>query len=317
MGIILKAIFYLSMIVFVLSFILVYTNTHPPRYPPNIPPSDYGLDFENAEFIAPDKIKLKGWFVKGATLSVPLNKGGFRGLSPVIIICHGLGANKSDFTELASKLSAAGYHTLLFDFRGHGDSEGKISSLGLFEQMDLKSAVEYVKSRPDADEDKIGVYGFSLGAAVAILTASEAKDIKAVVSDSSFTSLKVQGERLLSSSFLPKHPFLYTAVWIYEIMFRTDIEKVSPINFTEKLPPTPLFIIGGEGDAQMPASDAEELFKKAKEPKFLWLIKGAAHGGTLSSAGGEYEKRLIEFFDKYLKEQTPRPPLSPEGRGLR
>lgn len=297
MGIILKAIFYLSIIVFILSFILVYTNTHPPRYSLNIPPSDYGLDFENVEFITTDKIVLKGWFIK-AVGSRQYEVGSKK---PVIIICHGLGANKSDFTGLASKLSAAGYHTLLFDFRGHGESEGKNSSLGLFEQMDLKSAVEYVKSRTDADKDKIGVYGFSLGAAVAILTASELKDIKAVISDSSFTSLWVQGERLLKSSFLPKIPFLYAATWIYQVMFRTDIEKVAPLNFAGKLSPTPLFIIGGEGDAQMPASDAEELFKKGREPKFLWIIKGAAHGGTLSSAGGEYEKRIIEFFDKYLK----------------
>jgi len=55
----------------------------------------------------------------------------------------------------------------------------------------------------------------------------------------------------------------------------------------------------------MPASDAEELFKNAREPKSLWIVKGASHGGTVISAGREYEKRVIEFFDKYLKEQKP------------
>ncbi|MBI3600537.1 MAG: alpha/beta hydrolase [Nitrospinae bacterium] len=303
MSLISKIALYSFIIVFALSFILVYTNSHPPRYPLNIPPSDYGLDFENVEFITPDKIKLKGWFVK----SVSSRQYAAGSKKPAIIICHGLGANKSDFTGLASNLSKAGYHVLLFDFRGHGESEGKISSLGLFEQKDLKSAVEYVKSRTDTD--KIGVYGFSLGAAVAILTASSVRqahdanqnDIKAVVSDSSFTSLKVQGERLLKSSLLPKIPFLYIATWIYEVMFRTDIEMVAPVNFAGKLSSTPIFIIGGEGDIQMPASDAEELFERAGEPKFLWIIKGASHGGTLSSAGTEYEKRVIEFFDKYLK----------------
>lgn len=301
MFVILKVVIYLSVIILVLSFIIVYSNIHPPAYPLKIPPSNYGLKFEAVEFTTPDKIILKGWFVKSAS-TMQYEEGSRK---PVIIICHGLGANKSDFTELSSYLSKAGYHVLLFDFRCHGESKDDSSSLGFLEQMDLKSAIEYVKSRKDVDIDKVGVYGFSLGAAVAILTASTEKDIKVVVSDSSFTSLKVQGERLLKSSLLPKMPFLYVATFIYEIMFKTDIEKIAPVHFIEKISPTPIFIIGGEGDTQMPASDAEELFKNAIEPKSLWIVKGASHGGTISSAGREYEERIIEFFDKYLKEQKP------------
>ena len=307
MFLILKAVIYLLIIILVLSFLIVYSNTHPPKYPLNIPPSSYGLKFESVEFTTPDKIILKGWFVKGSgEVAAPFRVRELPQTKslrlPIIIICHGLGANKSDFTELSSYLSKSGYHVLLFDFRGHGESKGNSSSLGFLEQDDLRSAVEYVKSRADVDIDKIGVYGFSLGAAVTILTASTEKDIKAVVSDSSFTSLKVQGERLLKSSLLPKMPFIYAATWIYEIMFKTDIEKIAPAHFIEKISPTPIFIIGGEGDTQMPASDAEELFKNAGEPKSLWIIKGASHGGTVISAGREYEKRIIEFFDKYLKE---------------
>ena len=298
MFLILKAVIYLFVIILALSFLIVYLNSHPPRYPLNIPPSSYGLKFESVEFRTPDKIILSGWFIKSVS-SMQYEAGRKK---PVIIICHGLGANKSDFTELSSYLSKSGYHVLLFDFRGHGESKGNSSSLGFLEQDDLRSAVEYVKSRADVDIDKIGVYGFSLGAAVTILTASTEKDIKAVVSDSSFTSLKVQGERLLKSSLLPKFPFIYTATLIYEIMFKTDIEKIAPAHFIEKISPTPIFIIGGEGDTQMPASDAEELFKNAGEPKSLWIVKGASHGGTVISAGREYEKRIIEFFDKYLKE---------------
>jgi dipeptidyl aminopeptidase/acylaminoacyl peptidase len=313
MPVILKAVVYLFIIILALSFILVYSNTHPPRYPLNMPPSNYGLDFENVEFVTPDNIILKGWFVK--SVSSMQYEAGIK--KPVIIICHGLGANKSDFTELSSHLSKTGYNVLLFDFRGHGDSEGRSSSLGLLEQSDLISAIKYVKSREDVDKDKIGVYGFSLGAAVAILTSAEDKNIKAVVADSSFTSLKIQGERLLKSSLLPKFPFLYVAAWIYEIMFKTDIERIAPLNFIGELSPTPVFIIGGEGDTQMPASDAEELFAKAKEPKSLWIIKGASHGGTISAAGGDYHKRIIEFFDKYLKEQpiTLPSPLWGEEKG--
>ena len=169
MFLILKAVIYLFVIILALSFLIVYLNSHPPRYPLNIPPSSYGLKFESVEFRTPDKIILSGWFIKSVS-SMQYEAGRKK---PVIIICHGLGANKSDFTELSSYLSKSGYHVLLFDFRGHGESKGNSSSLGFLEQDDLRSAVEYVKSRADVDIDKIGVYGFSLGAAVTILTASK------------------------------------------------------------------------------------------------------------------------------------------------
>src|SRR3990172_13082055 len=143
MFLILKAVIYLFVIILALSFLIVYLNSHPPRYPLNIPPSSYGLKFESVEFNTPDKILLRGWFIKSVS-SMQYEAGRKK---PVIIICHGLWANKSDFTELSSYLSKADYHVLLFDFRGHGESKGNSSTLGFLEKNDLRSAIDYVKSQ--------------------------------------------------------------------------------------------------------------------------------------------------------------------------
>src|SRR5512145_2337086 len=105
----------IAVLVIALSFILVYANTHPPLYPLHIPPSQYKAAYENVSFVASDNVLLKGWLIKPDTI---------RETAPAIIICHGLGANRSDFTDLAVSLTKRGYMVLTFDFRAHGESGG-------------------------------------------------------------------------------------------------------------------------------------------------------------------------------------------------
>jgi uncharacterized protein len=298
-NILLKIFIISTLIIFATSSLFVYSNTHPPRYPHHIPPSQYNLDYEEVDFEATDAIVLKGWFVK-AKADNDFHKKKY----PVIIISHGLGASKSDFTDFSSKLVERGYHVFLFDFRGHGESKGRRTSLGYQEQRDLLAAIDYIKKREDVIKEKIGLYGFSMGAAVSILTAAKHKNVQVIVSDSSYTSLKEEGEHVLRSFYrLPAFPFEYFMTWAYNLFFMTDVEKISPLDNIAALSPIPVFIIGGEKDEMMPASFAKRLFKNAKDPKSLWIIPGARHGETLYRAGDDYPKRVGSFFDQYLKEK--------------
>ncbi len=289
--IIFRAIIYIVLIIVSLDIFVLYMNSHPSRYPLHIPPSRFGVNFEDTQFDASDGVKIKGWFIKG-------NR---EGRLPTVIVCHGLGANRSDFTELAAGLSRGGYNVLLFDFRGHGDSQRVASSFGYLEQKDLLGAIRYVKERKDVDAEGIAAYGFSMGGAVAILTAAETSDIKAVIADSSFTALKEQGERLFKGSFLPSSIFLKPLVWMYEIYFRVNADEIAPINKVHRISPGAIMVIGGGADEQMPSSDAMRLFAAAREPKELWLVPGAVHGGTVYMAGDEYMKRVLRFLDTHLK----------------
>ena len=292
MIIIVKFFFYFAIIVSVLSFFIVYANSHPPRYPLSIPPSQFGLKYEDVTFKTADLVDLKGWFIPSLKV---------RERSPAVIICHGLGANKSDFTDLAGHLARAGFHVLLFDFRAHGESGGSRSSFGHLEKDDLGSAIKYLQTRKEVGPQRIGVYGFSLGAAVAVLAAARHEDIKAVVSDSSFTSLRDQGLNLLKNAYgRPFTPLIYPLMWTYRLYFGVDPESVSPLRSISRISPRPLLIIGGEEDEQMPASDAQRLYAAAGDPKEIWLVPGAVHGGTLGSAGEAYYRRVGAFFSSHL-----------------
>jgi fermentation-respiration switch protein FrsA (DUF1100 family) len=276
------------------SFILVYANTHPPKYSLYFPPSVFKADYEDVSFTSEDGIVLRGWLVKPAQSSRK---------APAIVICHGVGANKSDFTGLAVSLSHRGYVVLLFDFRAHGESSGGRTSLGLHEQKGVKAALAFLKSRRDTiDLKRIGIYGFSMGGSTAILAAAKTGAFSAVVADSAFTSLRDQARAAITGFYhLPAFPFLHLTVLGYELYFQAPVDAVTPVSAIAAIAPTPLLIIAGEEDKLIPADNGRKLFAAAGEPKELWIIPGAGHGGTPAAAGNVYENRVGEFFDRSLR----------------
>lgn len=283
----------LALIIVILPLILVYINTHPPKYPLSIPPSAFQADYESLSFASEDGIALQGWLVK------PPHPGQ---KSPAVIMCHGVGANKSDFTELAAALAHRGFFVLLFDFRAHGESGGSRTSLGYHEQKDIAAAADILRKRKEIDQKRIGIYGFSMGGATSILGAAKSHAFAAVIADSAFTSLHDQARTALTGFYhLPSFPFVNLAVLGYELYFQTSVANISPVTVIGTLSPTPVLIIAGEGDKLIPADNGRALYAAAREPKELWIIQGADHGGTLAAAGGEYEKKVGEFFERNLK----------------
>src|SRR5512146_206224 len=147
--------------------------------------------FEPVLFPSADGLQLSGWFF-------PAGHPG-----PGVVICHGFQTGRREGLSLALSLRERGHNVLVFDFRAHGESEGRWSSCGLLETRDLEGAVRYLQARPEAKGRPVGVLGFSMGAAVSIMTAARMPEIAAVVADSPFATFRgavASGFRVLWSS---------------------------------------------------------------------------------------------------------------------
>jgi uncharacterized protein len=239
-------------------------------------------------FYAADGMRIDGSFFPGT-------------LGDAIIMCHGYRACSLDLMGAAAELNAKGHSVLLFDFRGHGKSGGKRSSIGYKERRDLYAAVQYTKSRPEVDPERIGVLGISMGAATAILTAAECTDIKAVVADSSFATLQDVVYQGFRTTFKLPGPVVAGPLLMFSEMFsgfRTS--QVRPIDVVSAIAPRPIMFIHSQADQLINYSHCDRLFEAANAPKSQWLVADASHARAGELYYDEYLARVNSFFEQHL-----------------
>ena len=115
---------------------------------------------------------------------------------PVIILCHGFsGIREILLPDYAETFAAAGYISLVFDYRGFGDSEGDRGRLIPSEQVvDIRNAITFMEAQPEAEAERIGLWGTSFGGANAITTASIDDRVKCLTVQITFGN----GERMVA-----------------------------------------------------------------------------------------------------------------------
>lgn len=129
----------------------------------------------------------------------PTLRGDFwaqRAPAPTVIICHGYRVSRAHLRSVAALEYARGYNVLCFDFRGHGESDGTMTSGGLAEVRDLHAAIELAAEQPETAPGQIILHGFSMGAAVALMVLPHPQ-VAAVIADSPYARLDAILRRLV------------------------------------------------------------------------------------------------------------------------
>ncbi len=202
---------------------------------------------------------------------------------PALCLCHGIPATiynpaEHGYPALAEKFCAAGFMTLIFNFRGTGRSQGNIDLLGW--SYDLKAAIDYMYSLEEVDRSRLALLGSSGGAAVSVYVASTDARISYVVTlacPAYFSFLKDnQGESLINHfrniGAIRDEDFPHSIdEWL------EGFDTISPIRWIDKISPRPLLLIHGDSDELVPVEHASRLYEQAKEPKEIAIITGAGH----------------------------------------
>ncbi len=271
------------------ALILIY----PRRTYPTETPSSYGFkSWEEVRFKSADGLTLAGWFVPPASGSD----------GATIVYVHGFGSNRGDMLPQAALLAKQGYGALLIDLRNSGDSEGTMTTLGYKEPLDVTAAVDYLLTRSDVNHDRIALVGISLGAAASIRAAAVTPQVRAVVSESGYSSLEdnvAEGVRRLVG--LPPFPFAPLVVYFAERELRQDMNAVRPVDDVGRIAPRALLLIHGSDDRLIDVSNSQRLFAAAGEPKQLWIVPGGHHIDLMDIAPREFETHIVEFLAHYLR----------------
>jgi dipeptidyl aminopeptidase/acylaminoacyl peptidase len=215
-----------------------------------------------------------------------------------VVVTHGTSSDRASMVPEVRILSEAGFGVLAFDWLGDGASDGE-ASWGAEDRQALSAAIDWLSARPDVDRTRVGGLGFSMGGYVMALVAAKDLRLRAVMLlaiPSDYADLTHWQHR--QWGFLSELPAELALA--RSPMRMADLR---PIDVMGEIAPRPLLLGRGSADDIIPEYMTRALYAAAREPKSLWIIRGARHGGYAQVLPGEYRSRLVEFFSDALPQR--------------
>ena len=248
-------------------------------------PGDFGLHARQVEFPNRDKLTLSGWYAPGHNQAA-------------VILVHGAGAFGVDMVDHAKALKNHGYGVLMFDLRAHGRSEGETCTYGWRETADLLGALDYLQNRADVDAGRIGVLGFSLGGQIALRAAAQSEAIRGVVADGpSAASLADRRREPMTPGRWLGYPLAWLGYTTLSLLNGAH-PPTGVLAAVGDIAPRPILLISTGRTAEQ--AWVREVYKAASEPKDLWELPDAQHGGGLFFDPAAYTHKITSFFDAAL-----------------
>src|SRR5215510_1437966 len=259
-------------------FVEVNHVLHPPRIiPQGKTLRKYHIPYQYVDLITDDGVRLSAWYT-------PPRNG------TVILLAHGYGDNRPEWVH--ALFAKKGYGVLAWDARAHGESDGKISTIGYLEVLDVEAALDYALSQPGVEH--VGAWGGSMGGATLIRAAADFPEIEAVFIDSSFASLDDE------LNYLVPYPLINPlAKLIATTETGINLDAVDPLKDIAKISPRPVYIVHGTGDTVAPPDAGRKLYEAANEPRFLWEAENIQHMMIYLDNPRKYKRKLLGFFDEW------------------
>jgi pimeloyl-ACP methyl ester carboxylesterase len=270
-----------------LSLVSFWLAVRPPRLSIPLTPAEFNLAVEEVTIRTSDGLRLSAWLssTRGA---------------PAIVLLHGYPAEKADMLPLAAAL-ARRFTVLLVDLRYFGRSEGRVTTLGFRERDDLRRAIDELARR---GFDRVGVFGFSLGGAIAITTAVDEPRIGAIAAYSPFADLRVLAHELYAWMGPLRYPFVgLMRVWS-RLLLGADVTAFPPVTAAARLS-IPVYLIASRDDEQIGFRHAERLREAlAANPRAEYEFMDQGRHGVMAP---DVEQRLERFFLRALEGGTAKP----------
>jgi fermentation-respiration switch protein FrsA (DUF1100 family) len=271
-----------SIIVLAVGFLLSLKLTQRSFLKETSSPAEVGLEFTNVSFSAQDGIQLKGWYIPTGDSD------------HTVIQLHGHAGSMDPDISYARVFHDAGFNVLMFDFRAHGRSEGKVCTFGYLERGDVLGAIDFAKLQ---GARWIALVGFSMGGMAAILTAPVTKDVNAVISDGApvriSTGIRVWGRQHHFPNWLSA-ALARLALIMASLRIGANLYEYEPVRWVHHIAPTPLMLIHGEADEFCP--DFNDLEARAVGAE-IWREPGIGHVQIFHQKPKKYTKRIITFLN--------------------
>lgn len=229
-------------------------------------PLDWDLPYEDVTLETEDGIRLHGWFMPHP------------GASQTVLFFHGNAGNISHRRESVKIFHRLGLNVFIFDYRGYGNSQGKPSESGLYN--DALAAWQYLLQEKNLTKQQIVVFGRSLGGAVACNLSAEMQP-GALILESTFSSAWDMANVIfpIMSHLMPMR---------FEFNTEDYVKRVT----------SPVLVLHSTEDDIIPFRLGEKVYRAASQPKYFVKMEGNHNSGFLLSQP-DYQQALGEFLSKH------------------
>jgi dipeptidyl aminopeptidase/acylaminoacyl peptidase len=261
--------------------------TRPTNYRLPIDPRKISADAQPWSVRTSDGLTLRGWY-----LPTP-------GRRHLIVLVHGMWSSWLEMAALGRDLHRGGYDVLLFDLRGHGQSDPSRLTMGRRERGDLRAVMRWA-GEEGFTEDRIGWLGYSMGASTLLLEAAQNPGIKVAVIDSPYGDLpELLKTQLSRHSHLPSwfNPGILTAA---NLIYGVRTDDLIPIKAASRWGDRPLLLIHGESDSIVPVKQAYRIAEAAGASCLTRTLPGVDHVQAYQVDPDGYVNLIERFFHDHL-----------------
>ena len=248
-------------------------------------PADFGLRATRYRVPTADGETLDAWYFappQNANRAAALRNGP---ADFVLLYSHGNAGNISHNLDSVRQFQGLGLGVYLYEYRGYGASTGQPTEAGLYRDAD--AAYKFLRERLGISEQRIIIFGRSLGGAVAAQLATRVP-ARALIIESTFTS----------AVNVAASVYWYLPVGLLARNRFESLERLRERDLQDwQGRPLPLLVIHSREDRLIPFAHGQRLFDAARTArKTLLEIRGGHNDGFLSDRR-RYETGVVEFIN--------------------
>lgn len=216
-----------------------------------------------------------------------------------IVMSHGITYTHHGCLKYARMMLGFGYNVVLYDQPYHGNSEGRLATLGYREKDDLYNVITDTIDR-FGNDIVIGTYGESMGAVTVLLEAAIDSRVRFIFSDCGFSNFDVLMTELLKKTYkIPVFPFKWFSNQIFRLFVGVKYSGISPIMALKQID-VPIFFAHGEADDFISYEHTKKMFEQYKGPKKIFIGENESyHAGSYYKDTKNYEKSVKNFIEEY------------------
>jgi len=217
-----------------------------------------------------------------------------------ILLLHGIRASKEHFIKLSTDLTNRGFHAVAMDSRAHGESKGRHCTFGVKEKKDIATLITVLLEQEKVN-DNIGVWGQSLGGAIALQAMGMDKRIKFGIIESTFSDFRTIAHDYFNYhvgfNFKPLTNYLINRAGIIADF---EPQEAEPVAFCAKIS-QPILIVHGTADRRINMDYGKENYRAIKsEQKEFIAIPKANHLSVWKIGGKDYFEKVYRFLEEVI-----------------